>query len=167
MTLNCYFHADREANTKCELCGKLICLECKMVLKRRHGTEHSSYISSYDVCPLCFYDKMDKGYGKNAITVALLTTIPAVIFIILLAVTEFFFPMIIAIAAIAAFTWIYALFYAPKKRKEFNQQKKDFLQSLKKYRINKVDSQLEQRCGNCGAKIEPNTSICSYCGNEL
>ena len=38
--INCYYHPNRNAIEKCELCGKTICLECKRVYRetRSHGT---------------------------------------------------------------------------------------------------------------------------------
>lgn len=167
MTLNCYYHPDREAKEKCEICGKLICLECKMVLKRMYGAQESTHIVRYEVCPLCYYDKKDKEYGEKAIKFALMMTIPSVIFIIILIVVEFFFYMVIGLAILIAFSWIYALYYAPKKRDEFKQEKMDFLRGLKDYTAIKKNLESELRCGNCGAKIEPNTSVCSYCGSDL
>jgi hypothetical protein len=170
MKLNCHYHQDREAKTKCEICGKLICLECKMVLNTAHGTDESRYVIRHEICPLCFYAKKDKAYGKNALVVALLTTVPSILIIITLlsfsiSVIDYFF-VIIPISFIA-FCWIYYLYYAPKKRDEIKKQKMDFLRGLTDYTANKKDLQLEHLCGNCGAKIEPNISICSYCGSEV
>jgi len=170
MKLNCHYHPDREAATKCEICGKLICLECKMVLNTTHGTDESRYVIRHEACPLCFYAKKDKAYSKNALVSALVMTIPSIIIIILLlslsiSVIDYFFVIIPII--FIAFSWIYYLYYAPKKREEFKQKKLDFLRCLKDFSDIKEDSQLEHRCGNCGAKVEPNISICSYCGSEL
>jgi len=173
MNLNCHYHPDREAKTKCEICGKLICLECKMVLNTTHGTDESRYVIRHEACPLCFYAKMDKAYSRNAKIFALMATIFSTTFIIILLVLNFFFsidmvfPWVIGLAILITLSWIYYLYYAPKKRDEFKQKKMDFLRGLKDYTAIKEDLQLEQQCGNCGAKIEPNTSICSYCGSEL
>ncbi|NHI94041.1 MAG: zinc-ribbon domain-containing protein [Candidatus Lokiarchaeota archaeon] len=66
MTVNCYYHPDREAINKCENCGKLLCVECKQVLHRTYSRgsyssqgrySHSHYYSiNYDLCPECYYD---------------------------------------------------------------------------------------------------------------
>jgi len=170
MTLNCHYHPDREAKAKCEICRKLICLECKMVFNTTQGTNESRYVIRHEVCPLCFYAKKDKAYSKNALVAALVTTIPSIIIIIIIflfkiSVMEFFFVIILAI--FVATSWIYYLYYAPKKRDENKQKKIDFLRGLEEYTVIKENLQLEHRCRNCGAKIEHNASICSYCGSNL
>ena len=58
--LNCYYHPGRQASTKCEKCGKVICLECKTVYHETRSTGTGDSRSSYSVrrefCPVCFYD---------------------------------------------------------------------------------------------------------------
>lgn len=167
MALKCYYHPDREATVKCEICGKLVCVECKMFLKRMQGAGNSRHVIRYEVCPLCYYDKMTKGYGNRAKLFAFIFTIPSIVFIIIsLASIIFPFMAIFGVATIAIL-WIYALYYAPKKRDEFEQKRRDFLQGLEDYNSIKKDQQLERRCNNCGAKVDPSASICSYCGMDL
>ena len=69
--------------------------------------------------------------------------------------------------ATIAILWIYALYYAPKKRDEFEQKRKNFLQGLEDYNAIKKEQQLERRCSNCGAKVDSTASICSHCGMDL
>jgi hypothetical protein len=165
MTFKCYYHPDREASVKCEICGKLVCLECRMYLKKMQGTGNSRTVIRYEVCPLCYYNKMDKGYGKRAKLFALGFTIPLIIFIaISLILIDVPFIAIFGIATIAIL-WIYAFYYAPKKRVEFRKKREFFLQGLETY--NSKKRELERRCTNCGAKVDPNASICSYCGEDL
>lgn len=60
----CHFHPDRDAITKCEHCGRLICVECKMVYRKSHssgsGDTHSYYYTYHDYCTPCFYDRKIK-----------------------------------------------------------------------------------------------------------
>jgi len=61
MSLNCYYHPEREANTKCEKCEKLICLECKKLYTVKHGLQDSSYATQHELCIVCYYDiEMEK-----------------------------------------------------------------------------------------------------------
>ena len=56
MSLKCAYHPEREANTKCEKCGKLICLECKQAFTTTHGTEDTRYSVRHEYCQACYYD---------------------------------------------------------------------------------------------------------------
>jgi len=77
----CNYHPERTAVEKCERCGKLICLECKMVyhetrsIGRRpssglqssfgSSTRRSYYDTRYEVCPVCFYELQEEGVAKS------------------------------------------------------------------------------------------------------
>ena len=60
MKPSCHYHPNRDAITKCEQCGKLICIECKMIFRKQHSagtSEHRTYyVTQHEVCPPCFYD---------------------------------------------------------------------------------------------------------------
>ncbi|MHA1167878.1 MAG: hypothetical protein ACTSP4_10820 [Candidatus Hodarchaeales archaeon] len=59
----CFYHPDREAVEKCEKCGRLICLEDKMVY-RTVGTMDSDG-RRYILCPIC-YNERQKAAAKAA-----------------------------------------------------------------------------------------------------
>ncbi|MFX1236612.1 MAG: B-box zinc finger protein [Promethearchaeota archaeon] len=72
--VHCEYHKKRNAVTKCEMCGKVICVECKMVYQQRHTYSYGGFYSGYDIgihshrhrysyytrhelCPPCYYDR--------------------------------------------------------------------------------------------------------------
>jgi len=69
----CSYHPNRDAVTKCEMCGKLICVECKNVYQQQHSHTTSSSFDSdslshttysytrHEVCTPCFYERKIKG----------------------------------------------------------------------------------------------------------
>ncbi|MHA1520859.1 MAG: zinc ribbon domain-containing protein [Promethearchaeota archaeon] len=67
--LTCKYHSDREANSKCERCGAMVCLECKNVLRQTHSSSSSmndssfhnnTYVTRHDLCPECYAEKINK-----------------------------------------------------------------------------------------------------------
>ncbi|MCP4762979.1 MAG: hypothetical protein GY870_14465 [archaeon] len=58
--LNCFYHPSREATNKCDNCGNLICLDCKMAFNvtQHKGAGDSSYGYSerHEFCQLCYYN---------------------------------------------------------------------------------------------------------------
>ena len=60
----CNFHPSREAITKCEFCGKFICLECKMIFRKQHSSGFDEnkriYYTNHELCPPCYYDQKIK-----------------------------------------------------------------------------------------------------------
>ncbi|MCG3217393.1 MAG: zinc-ribbon domain-containing protein [Candidatus Heimdallarchaeota archaeon] len=80
----CYYHPERTAVEKCEKCGKLICLECKMVFHAtksrgfssssglRSGHASSSSRRSYydvrhEVCPVCYFDLQEESVARSKV----------------------------------------------------------------------------------------------------
>ena len=49
----CYYHPDIEAVTKCERCGKYLCLECKQVYHQRVGDPDHMGVVRRDLCQDC------------------------------------------------------------------------------------------------------------------
>ena len=50
----CTYHPNRDAITKCEMCQKVICVECKNVFQQRHSTSSTSH-----------YGSRSRGYGGS------------------------------------------------------------------------------------------------------
>ena len=81
----CSYHPDRDAITKCEMCEKLICVECKNIFQQRHTTtshygydrsryrigygryRHTSYYyTRHELCTPCFYGRRIKAIESPA-----------------------------------------------------------------------------------------------------
>ena len=68
----CSYHPNRDAIAKCEMCHKLICVECKNIFRQQHSrTSHygsgstarrhtSYYYTQHELCTPCFYDRKIK-----------------------------------------------------------------------------------------------------------
>jgi len=57
----CKYHVNQDAISKCELCGALLCLECKIIHRTVGNSTGTS--SSMEICPECNVDLANK--GKN------------------------------------------------------------------------------------------------------
>lgn len=144
MSLNCYYHPKREANTECENCGKSICVLCKMVFHKYERIGTRQY-KRHEYCPICFYDKSIKKISVHAILIALgFTTFFSVILILIIFPLgemlsskygiSFLFPIIISVLPIIGAN-IYAFIYVPIKIKGFKTKKKRFLKSINRSAI--------------------------------
>lgn len=170
MSLRCAYHPEREASAKCEKCSKVVCLECKMVYHERHsgGTGNRSYAYSVrrEFCPVCFYDRKIKTYGSQAkIGATIFTIITLIMFIVPFILTGDFFGIIFLLIMIPIDILVFV--YGPRKVKEFEYQKAEFLNSIRDTQSPKEDKILELFCPGCGEKLDPNTSVCSYCGSVI
>ena len=92
--LKCYYHPDSNAMTKCEDCGKPICLRCKKIHREKHHTgvgESSGYIErTLDLCGPCYYNKKEKIASSTA--GSLLCSIIGIVFsLIFIGVAVFIF----------------------------------------------------------------------------
>jgi len=168
--LNCFYHPEREANTKCEKCGKIICLECKTVYRVSHssgtGDHRRTYTSRYEYCPVCFYDQKIKSYGPQAKKGAFtLTTILLVIIFVSVVFMDTYFSLFFLIILIPLDISI--LVYGPRKVKESEIKKAEFLNSLKTVQPVKEEPLKFLLCPECGSQLEPEVSECSYCGSLI
>ncbi|MFX1274355.1 MAG: B-box zinc finger protein [Promethearchaeota archaeon] len=81
---SCHFHPNRDAITKCEHCGKLICVECKNVYRKSHssgsGDNMSYYYTHYDLCSPCFYDQKIKALNPVGSIFLIISGILIIIF---------------------------------------------------------------------------------------
>lgn len=187
MSLKCAYHPNRNATDKCEKCGKVICPECKMVDRETHygGTGDSSYAYStgYDYCPVCFYDKKIRKYSFFNYLGAIIITIGVIVYIIIImqifggfgewAKTVRIFDMIlfslpiILVVALDINNFIFAPIKARKKNKRFTEKKLEFLNSLESAGLLYEEKQMRLHCPECGNKLDPGTSVCSYCGGII
>jgi len=176
MSLKCFYHPEREAATKCEKCGKVICVECKMVyhktVHRGTGDDRYAYSERYEYCPVCYYDteiKKYKNYSYGCIGVMIVFIIAA---IFMFFPTGLYTPMMFVVGillSLGIFISIIAFFYlrfvySPKKTAEFNAKKEEFLQSIKTPTSIKEEEITAKFCPECGTRVEPDYSVCSYCG---
>jgi len=175
MSLKCVYHPDREASTKCEKCGKLICLECKQTFTTTHGTEDSRYSVRHEYCQVCYYDYKIKSakYTPVVCVISILFFIISLIMInTFISNTDFSpedlsTPILIMYAGlfISIIVSIYLLLvYRPKKIALYENKKQIFLTSTGKSPSSKEAKPIEKFCSECGNKLEPGVSVCSYCG---
>jgi len=175
MSLKCAYHPEREASTKCEKCGKLICVECKTVIHTRHGTGENRYSTRHEICIPCKYDREIGGFG---IRVNIIGFIMCIAFLsIFIGITTYAninmphfdliaFPIIgiIALVIIGA----YFIYWMTVKRKrgilKAKIQKEEYLKKLIQLPSKKDDTPSKMFCHECGGQITSDDSICSHCG---
>ena len=177
MSLKCYYHPEREAQSKCEKCGKVICVECKMVyhktVHRGTGDDRYAYSERYEYCPVCYYDthvKKYKNYPYPCIGFIIIFIIAAIS--MTLFTPGIYNPMsflVITLLSLGILISVVAFFYlrfvySPKKTAEFNAKKEEFLQRTKTPTITKKEEISTKFCPECGTRVEPDASVCSYCG---
>jgi len=179
MSLKCYFHPEREATSKCEKCGKLICLECKLVYHETYtgGSKDTSYAYSkrYEYCPFCYYETKIKKYKINSIGLlcAAITFVFMLVFYITFTLpTGFFHPTLyipVIIISIGIIITTIAFFFrqfiqTPKKVDEIETKIEEFLKSIGTPINIKEEGVISKFCPECGTTLESGASICSYCG---
>lgn len=84
--ITCYYHPNRNAIEKCELCGKTICLDCKRVYRetRSSGTSNSSsyYSIKYEYCPVCYHQSIiNSARGTKSVLFCMVPFISIFVFI--------------------------------------------------------------------------------------
>lgn len=178
MSLKCVYHPEREASTKCEKCGKLICLECKQAFTTTHGTEDSTYSVRHEYCQVCYYDYKIKSVKYSPIACAIVI----IFFVIGLIMVNTFIsetsfsagemsiPLTIIgtglTISIIVFLYV-VLVYRPKKMALYEDKKQIFLSGTRKAPSVKEEKPVEKFCSECGNKLEPDVSVCSYCGSII
>ena len=177
MSLKCYYHPEREAATKCEICEKVICVECKKPYTVTHGVSESRYATQHDACMPCYYDREIERHQAalsskgNYICLGILGG--GVVTFLILAITLpqpiTWAPPILNILFLI-FTIIFSIIFLfflrsfLKGRKTFpgviaglKGKKEGFLKSL----------EIGGVCPGCGNKIEVGISICPSCGSNV
>ncbi|MFX1496376.1 MAG: zinc-ribbon domain-containing protein [Promethearchaeota archaeon] len=179
MSLKCFYHPEREANSKCEKCSKLICLECKMVYHQTvHGGSGYAYTKRYEYCPICYYDTQIKKSKINSIGGIIALSVLIISFFIFTfslprkayTYPATYFPIIflLALIIIGGIIFGYLQFVRkPKKMSELNSKKDQFLKSINSPLIEKDNKGKPYFCSVCGNKLDPDALICSYCGTPL
>lgn len=132
---------------------------------RGTGDDRYAYSERYEYCPVCYYDTQVKKYKSHSYG-----CIGFVIVFIIAAVfmTGLFNPIIFTLLSIgiliSVIAFVYLRFvYSPKKTAEFNAKKEEFLQSIKT--PTSIKEEITTKfCPECGTRVEPDASVCSYCG---
>ena len=183
--LNCYFHNDRTAVSKCETCSKYICLEC------RHEGKDNSYSGSSKncICPYCYANEIENDDSSIVVVFGCIGFV--VVILIFIAFTtsmgEVSFSdfgsdirphgigimVIIIIIIFAIGIAIYAVF---KKENQPNTQaeeirakaKKTIEETTSKIQSSKSESISHEAlyCRFCGAPISEYAKMCEYCGMQ-
>lgn len=68
--------------------------------------------------------------------------------------------------SIIAFFYV-VLVYRPKKMALYEDKKRIFLSDTRKAPSVKEEKPVEKFCSECGNKLEPDVSVCSYCGSII
>ena len=134
---SCKYHPDREAVTKCEKCGVMICLECKSIYRRQSSHHHSAHhrhrysAQRYELCPECYSNQIDTAFNPICIVLPLIF----IIFFISTASSMFsnssfgaptgFSAMFIIVPIIMICLLLYRYFIEGPQKKEEARRRKD------------------------------------------
>ena len=184
---NCFYHPDRDAITKCEMCNRVICVECKNVFQQRHRRPHSSdrsmarsyYYTRHELCTPCFIERKIKYlqtpfnycqilFGIIFVAVAIFMTYG---FMSFSGPSSPGFFVIVPIAFICIGIGIVILgiknrLTAPQRVEALNARKADFLKNISPASASYDDSKYKA-CPYCGDKIDIDEKICDKCGSEV
>ena len=184
MSINCFYHPDREAYDTCELCGKPVCVECKRTLiQTRMSYKSSSAFLSVprEVCPECYYDgQIKETFPKSAVFIYSLVSLSFTLLIVMIIFMEitirsiggfpagmptpamFLFIFIIPII-VGGVIVIYMVFISRPKRKALLIKEKDeFLRS--------VGFEISESSLDSSSSIsirKKNINICPNCGEKI
>ena len=173
MSLKCYNHPEVDATTKCEKCHKLICLRCKKNFNITHGSGRDKYSTSHVYCRGCYHNLGNRKYRSSPYR-PLIFILPFAIVFVFVIITIFAFPffhftmaippLIVSVILIIV---IIGVIYsrsakAPVKLMESMVSKEDDIRSM-----NLPTKSQNKFCQECGKQIDPDASICPYCGITL
>ncbi len=185
--LTCKYHPDREANSKCEKCGAMVCLECKNIFRRSYssGTDSSSYTSTYELCPECYAIAVKQSYNP------LCFVAPAIMVLFIIGgVTMVFwdtgFSAIFLMIPIPILGILGYQFFikGPREKAEAERKKAAALGNLSHFsNLNSSYSSNLQNthfngntnfsdskpmyCEQCGKRLDSDSKFCKYCGNSV
>ncbi|MFX1237072.1 MAG: B-box zinc finger protein [Promethearchaeota archaeon] len=174
-TLNCNYHPKRQANAKCEKCGKLICLECKMVYHQSHSSgsddDYDVYYTRHEFCTPCYYDQRIKAKKLSflAFTVAsIMTTL--MIFFFGIGSGYFIIPITIIALLIGLILLVIGILYRikiiPKKLAIWEKKKEEFFEALSGSKSSQAPL-IKKSCSLCGKEIQEDEEICENCGTKI
>jgi ribosomal protein L40E len=157
--LKCAYHPNVKASGKCEKCGKLICLQCKV----------ENYINGVkkEYCKKCDLENQMKTIVNNNSKSCIVMIIIIYVVLIPLTILPIILTNILLSLIPATFLILFTfLFYRhqyhliPTKRKVINMKIAEFLEKIK-------EDQLLIICRECGSRIEHSGAICPKCGSNL
>ena len=157
--LKCDYHPNVKASGKCEKCGKLICLQCKV--------ENLVNGLKKEYCKKCDLENQMKTFVNNSSKSCVVMIIIIYVVLIPLTILPIILTNILLSLIPATFLIVFTfLFYRhqyhliPTKRKVINMKIAEFLEKIK-------EDQLLIICRECGSRIEHSKVICSKCGANL
>jgi hypothetical protein len=157
--LKCAYHPNVNALGKCEKCGKLICLQCKV--------ENYANGIKEEYCKKCDLENQMKIFvnnsSKSCIVMIIIIYIVLIPLIILSTILTNLLLSLIPATFLSIFTFLfyrYQYHFIPTKRKVINMKIAEFLEKIK-------EDQLLIICQECGSRIEHSTVICPKCGSNL
>ncbi|MCY3413745.1 MAG: hypothetical protein INQ03_19025 [Candidatus Heimdallarchaeota archaeon] len=184
--VNCNFHLDETANTRCQRCQRMICLLDKHVTQTKY--------SQIELCSICYYDME---INKLKSTRFLIFVLAFLSLFIILPVSMFpfifkglgtddyfgpplgfiipFFVIFFSIPLGMGYFILKQMITAPGKAEQMRKQKEEFLQSLEhmpkgvvlsKYQPSSYKwSNTEINCNQCGEPISFKQRFCGNCGD--
>ncbi|MFX0147722.1 MAG: hypothetical protein ACFE8E_08220 [Candidatus Hodarchaeota archaeon] len=169
MSLICFYHPKRDAITKCEMCGKPICVECKEIFHAIHGGKDDTYSTHHEICKVCYYDKQIELATKKVPLhiVCLIFIISFTIVLIISIVFTYPFPIINIILPIILGIILACLIFSFFKIKSSSRSKSELLVELKTKKDAFLKLVKEPICPECGGQIDSLVSICPHCGYQL
>ena len=141
----CDYHPENESISKCEFCGKFICVECKMIYKHRYTTTGGRggsipHCKTYETCPPCYYDNMiedvespDKTFCPICSGLIWIIVLTVILFSSDFAYTSDALMAIIFFIFIGILVMTYGivnLFKVPEKKDWLRKKKEEFLDSI-------------------------------------
>ena len=186
-TYSCKYHPDRNAVTKCEKCGAMVCLECKNVYQHHYHSSHHhhSYSTRYELCPECYATKVNQSYNP----ICLCFPVVFLLFFMGIASSMFsqasswgmgpptgfaamFFLVPILMLGILGYTYFVQ---GPKAKAEANRRRDtalgglhgtEYAPSRSTQTGNYAPRSRQRYCQKCGEPFDPLSSFCSNCGTS-
>lgn len=181
----CKYHQDRAAVAKCDICGAMLCLECKSVYRHTyHSSNHYSHTVRYELCPECYARKVHQSYNPICFCFFALF----LIFFVSIGVgplfsfgvqgepgTFIFIVPFLAIPGIMILLLIYQFFVrGPQEKAAADKKLQKALQSLHgtgystpslKFQRNYAPGHRQRYCQKCGQPLDEYATYCGNCGS--
>lgn len=191
----CHFHPNRTAISKCEKCGKIICLECKKIHRVSRSSNSGSSSYRYEYCPECNYEAAQKSQVSGIVFIF----IAIIMFVVFASVSGIFDsgsspfggppPEFVGFFVLMVVVFLGAVGYTVlvKVPKKIESTKKEYEQALG-HPLSNSDSdpmpaektkieyspQIKSKkinhrtvyCSACGQKFYDNIKFCPNCGDS-